>query len=205
MSPETKRPASGSFSTSGNAPSSKPFRRWSAQAVRRASASPPCGAPRSRWPRTISITRKKLANFAVTHGTTKVPFPYGVHLDGEAVETGPELEVSFLSPLAPGRKQELEEIRQQNQAAGTKGRRVWWVAATPENLETRFKRYEALVKVTGDKRFTEDTSTDTQDALAEKRKERDILQGELVKDLERAFLEGTLFYGGQEVELDRGF
>ena len=32
-----------------------------------------------------------------------------------------------------------------------------------------------------------------------------ILQGELVKDLERAFLEGTMFYGGQEVELDRGF
>ena len=147
------------------------------------------------------ITRKKLVNFAVTHGTTKVPFSYGVHLDGEAVETGPELEVSFLSPLAPGRRQELEEIRQQNQAAGTKGRRVWWVAATPENLETRLKRYEALVKVTGDKRFTEDTSTETQDALSEKRKERDNLQGELVKDLERAFLEGTMFYGGQEVEV----
>ena len=52
------------------------------------------------------VTRKRLANFAVTHGATKVPFPYGVHLDGEAVETGPELEVSFLSPLAPGRRQE---------------------------------------------------------------------------------------------------
>ncbi len=147
------------------------------------------------------VTRKKLVNFAVTHGTTKVPFPYGVYLDGEAVETGPELEVSFLSPLAPGRGQELAEIRQQNQAAGTKGRRLWWVATTPEHLETRLKRYEALVKVTGDKRFTEDTSTETQDALAEKRRERDILQGELVKDLERAFLEGTVFYGGQELEV----
>jgi hypothetical protein len=148
------------------------------------------------------ITRKKLPNFAVTHGTTRVPFPYGVYLDGEAVETGLELEVCFLSPLAPGRGQEIEEIRQQNQAAGTKGRRVWLVAATPEHLETRFKRYEALVKVTGDKRFTEDTSTETQDALAEKRRERDILQGELVKDLERAFLAGTLCYAGQEVELE---
>ena len=48
-------------------------------------------------------------------------------------------------------------MRQQNQAAGPKGRRVCWAAAVPENLETRFKRYEALVKVTSDKRFTEDS------------------------------------------------
>src|SRR6266511_467784 len=147
------------------------------------------------------VTRKKLVNFAVTHGTTKVPFPYGVYLDGEAVETGPELEVSFLSPLAPGRGQELAEIRQQNQAAGTKGRRLWWVATTPEHLETRLKRYEALVKVTGDKRFTEDTSTEAQTALSEKRKERDELRQALVRDHEKALLEGTMFYGGQEVEI----
>lgn len=75
-------------------------------------------------------------------------------------------------------------------------------AATPENLETRFKRYEALVKVTSDKRFTEDSSADTQDALSEKRKERDDLRTALVKDLEKAFLGGTLFYGGQEQDLD---
>ena len=148
------------------------------------------------------VTRKRLANLAVTHGTTRVPFPYGIYLDGEAVETGPELEVYFLSPLAPGRGQESEQIRQQNQAAGTRGRRMWWVAATPEPLETRFKRYEALMKVTGDKRFTEDASDETKGALAEKRRERDILQSELVKDLEHAFLEGTIFYGGQEVDLE---
>ena len=66
----------------------------------------------------------------------------------------------------------------------------------------RFKRYEALVKVTSDKRFTEDASADTQDALSEKRKERDELKTALVRDLERAFLSGTLFYGGQEVNLE---
>jgi hypothetical protein len=148
------------------------------------------------------ITKKKLATFAVTHGSTKVPFPFGVCLDGEAVETGPELEVHFTSPLASGRKQDLEASRRQNQAGGAKGKTTWWVADAPENLEGRFKRYEALVKVTSDKRFTEDSSTDTQDALAEKRKERDELKGALVRDLERAFLCGTLLYGGQEVNLD---
>lgn len=148
------------------------------------------------------VTKKRLANFAVSHGATKVPFAYGVRLDGEAVETGPDLEVHFVSPLAPGRNQEIQEIRRQNQAAGAKGCSAWWVADAPEALEMRLKRYEALVKVTGDKRFVDDSSADTQDALSEKRKERDDLRGALVRDIERAFLNGTLFYGGQEVELE---
>jgi len=148
------------------------------------------------------VTKKRLGNFAVSFGVTKVPFPYGVHLDGEAVETGPDLEVRFLSPLAPGRGQEVEELRRENQAAGPKGRIAWWVAATPETLEARLKRYEALVKVTSDKRFMDDASGDTQDALSEKRKERDELRGVLVRDLERAFLSGSILYGGQEIELD---
>ena len=148
------------------------------------------------------VTRRKLANFAVTHGTTKVPFSFGVFLDGEAVETGPELDVVFTSSLAPGRKQDLEEVRRQNQAGGPKGKTVWWVADAPDTLESRFKRYEALVKVTSDKRFTEDSSSDTQDALSEKRKERDELKSALVRDLERAFLTGTLFFGGQEISLE---
>jgi hypothetical protein len=93
----------------------------------------------------------------------------------------------------------LEENRRQNQAGGAKGRIAWWVADAPENLEGRFKRYEALVKVTSDKRFTEDSSKDTGDALSEKRKERDELKAALVKDLERAFLGGTILYGGQEI------
>jgi hypothetical protein len=148
------------------------------------------------------VTKKRLANFAVTHGATKVPFSYGVHLDGEAVETGPELEVFFTSPLASGRKQALEEVRKQNQAGGPKGKAVWWVADAPDHLEMRFKRYEALIKITADKRFTEDSSSDTQDALSEKRKERDELKTALVSDLERAFLSGTLLCGGQELNLE---
>ena len=148
------------------------------------------------------ITRKKLNNFAVIHGASKVPFIYGVRLDGEAVETGSELEVHFISPLAPGRNQEIEEINRQNQSAGVKGRNAWWVADTPDTLEARLKRYEALVKVTGDKRFVDDASADTQDALSEKRKERDELRGALVRDIERAFLNGTVFHGGREVEPD---
>jgi hypothetical protein len=148
------------------------------------------------------ITKKKLNNFTVLYGKTKVPFPFAVHLDGEAVETGPDLEVAFIGPLAAGRKQELEEIRKQNQINGIKGRRVWWVAGTPENLELRFKRFEALVKITGDKRFTEDSSAETKEALSEKRKERDELRTALVGDLQKAFLSGTLFHSGQERELD---
>ena len=148
------------------------------------------------------VTKKKLGNFAVPHGKTKIPFNFGVHLDGEAILTGPEIEVVFVSPLASGRKQEIEEIRRLNQRAGAKGRKVWWFSAVPDHLEARLKRYEALVKVTGDKRFTEDSSSDTQDALSEKRKERDELRGALAGEIERAFLDGTIFYGGQEIELD---
>jgi hypothetical protein len=144
------------------------------------------------------ITRKRLGNFAVSHGVSQVPFSYGVRLDGEAIETGPEIEVQFLSPLAPGHKQEMEEIRQRNQAAGSKGRIVWWVAAAPEPLQARLARYEALIKVTNDKRFVEDASEETKKALAEKRKERDDLRSVLIGDLEKAFLKGTLFYGGRE-------
>jgi hypothetical protein len=151
------------------------------------------------------ITRKRLGNFAVSYGVSKVPFSYGVRLDGEAIETGPEIEVHFLSPLAPGGKQEIEEIRQKNQAAGLKGRILWWVASLPETLEARLKRYEALVKVTGDKRFVDDISKETEKALGEKRRERDDLRGVLLRDLETAFLKGTLFHGGREIErLDAG-
>lgn len=148
------------------------------------------------------ITKKRLPNFAVTFGKTKAPFSYGVSLDGETIASGPEIDVSFVSPLAPGRKQMLETIRSENQKAGIRGRQVFWVASPSDALEARFKRHEALVKVTSDKRFTEDASADTQDALSEKRKERDELKNALVRDLERAFLTGTMFYGGQELDLD---
>ena len=148
------------------------------------------------------VTRQKLGNFSVAYGGTQTPFGFGVRLDGEAVATGPDIEVAFLSPLAPGRTQVIKEIRRTNQAGGPTGRTVWWVSSTPEPLEARCKRYEALVKVTGDRRFTEDSTTDTQDALSEKRKERDELRKALSDDLERAFRKGTLFFGGQERELE---
>jgi hypothetical protein len=83
-----------------------------------------------------------------------------------------------------------------------KGGKLWWVSAAPDTLEARLKRYEALVKVTSDKRFVDDSSADTQDALSEKRKERDELRTALVRDLDKAFLAGTMFYGGWEVELE---
>lgn len=148
------------------------------------------------------LTKKRLANFTVTYGTTMVPFTYGVRVDGEAVDTAPELEVQFITPLAPGRSSEVEGIRRQNQAGGVKGHTVWCVAEAPDALEARLKRYEALAKVTGDRRFVDDASRDTQDALSEKRKERDELRGALGRDIERAFLHGTLFYGGQEIDLE---
>ena len=150
------------------------------------------------------LSRKRLGNFAVPYGATRVPFEYGVHVDGEAVDTGPELEVRFVTPLSPGRTSEVEEIRRRNQAGGVKGRYVWWIAEAPDALEARLKRYEALVKITSDKRFVDDTSSDTQDALSEKRKERDELRGALGRDIERAFLTGTVFHGGQEIDLEGG-
>ena len=148
------------------------------------------------------VIRRKLGNFAAPYGTTQTPFGFGVRLDGEAVATGPDIEVAFVSPLAPGRAQEIDEIRRSNQAGGATGRNVWWVSSTPDHLDARCRRYEALVKVTGDRRFTEDASTDTQDALSEKRKERDELRRGLSDDIEGAFRSGTLFYGGQEIDLE---
>ena len=103
------------------------------------------------------VIRQKLGNFAAPYGTTQTPFDFGVRLDGEAVVTGPDIEVAFVSPLAPGRTQEIDEIRHSNEAGGATGRQVWWVASTPDHFEARCKRYEALVKVTGDRRFTEDS------------------------------------------------
>lgn len=148
------------------------------------------------------VTRKRLGNFVVAHGATKATFGYGVFLDGEAIDTGPELDVYFVSPLAPSRASESEDIRQQNQSAGSKGRKVWWLSAIPATLEARLRRYEALVKVGAEKRFLDDSSRETQDALSEKRKERDDLRAALVRDMEAAFIQGTLFYGGQEIELE---
>lgn len=149
------------------------------------------------------IAKKNLENYAVTYGATKTPFSYGVLLDGEAMESGSEMDVCFVSPLAPGRRQLIDDLKRENQAAGSRGSRAWWVANTPGQLEARLKRYQALLNATGDKRFTEDTSKDTADALAEKRKERDDLARGLVKDLQAAFLGGTLYFGGREVELER--
>ncbi|AHF94674.1 hypothetical protein OPIT5_23275 [Opitutaceae bacterium TAV5] len=148
------------------------------------------------------IAKRNLDNYAVTYGITKTAFFYAVALDGEAVDTGPEIEVAFVSPLAPGRKQAIEDLKRENQVAGPKSRKLWCVAALPENLEARLKRYQALLNVTGDKRFTDDPSKDTADALAEKRKERDDLQKTLTRDLHATFSSGTLYYGGKEVALD---
>ena len=44
------------------------------------------------------VIRKKLGNFAVPYGKTRVPFNFGVHLDGEAILTGPEIEAFFVGP-----------------------------------------------------------------------------------------------------------
>ena len=148
------------------------------------------------------VIRRKLGNFAAPYGKTQTPFDFGVRLDGEAVATGPDIEVAFVSPLAPGRTQEIDELRRTNEAGGATGRTLWWVSSTPDHLEARCRRYEALVKVTGDRRFTEDSSADTQDALSEKRKERDELRKGLSDDIERAFRNGAIFYGGQVIELE---
>jgi hypothetical protein len=148
------------------------------------------------------ITKSRLSNFAVLHGGSRVAFSFGVHLDGEVVEAGRELDVKFVSPLAPGRGEEIEQIRAENQVGGPRGRTIWWVANADERLEGRLRRHEALLKVTADRRFVEDSSQETQDALGERRRERDELARALVRDLQRAFLGGTLFYGGQELELE---
>lgn len=150
------------------------------------------------------LSRKRMANYAVLHGATKHPFNYGVTIDGESMESGPEIETHFVTPLAPAKSQTSDDARRQNQASGVKGRIIWIIATTSDALEGRLRRYEALLNITTDKRFTDDASADTQSALNEKRKERDALSAELAKEIERAFLNGTLYYGGQEISLQGG-
>ncbi|MBK8482432.1 MAG: hypothetical protein IPL40_14915 [Proteobacteria bacterium] len=147
------------------------------------------------------LTKGKLDQFQIRHGKSQALFAYNVQLDGEDLATGNELAVSFIGPLS-AKKKDRTEIERENKARGTKGRALHWIASTPESLEARLKRYEALRKLTEDERFTKDTAKSTQDALGEKRKELAAIEESLARDLERSFREGRMYVSGDEHELD---
>jgi hypothetical protein len=153
--------------------------------------------------KTRILTKGKLDQFQIRCGKSQALFGYNVQLDGEDLATGSELALSFIGPLS-ARKKDRAEIERENKARGTKGRTLYWVASTPESLEARLKRYEALRKVTEDERFTKDTAKSTQDALAEKRKESAALEESLARELDRSFREGRMYVSGEEHELDGG-
>jgi hypothetical protein len=147
------------------------------------------------------LTRGKLDQFQIRYGKSHALFAYDVQLDGEDLATGNEIAVSFIGPLS-ARKKDRAEIERENRARGNQGRRIYWIASTPEVLEGRLRRYEALRKLTEDERFTKDAAKSTQDALGEKRKERSALEESLARELERSFREGWVYLGGDEQQLD---
>jgi hypothetical protein len=151
--------------------------------------------------KTRILTKGKLDQFQIRYGKSQALFGYNVQLDGEDLATVSEITVSFMGPLS-AKKKDRAEIERENKARGTKGRTLYWIASTPDALEARLKRYEALRKVTEDERFTKDTAKSTQDALAEKRKELAALEESLARDLERSFREGRMYVSGEEHELD---
>jgi hypothetical protein len=147
------------------------------------------------------LTKARLNQFQIKYGGAGSLFAHNVSLDGEDLVSGNEIGVAFIGPLS-AKKKDRTEIERDNKAHGTKGRTVHWIAHTPENLEARLKRLEALRKVTEDERFTKDTAKATQDALAEKRKELGDLEESLAIALDEAFQKGRVYASGDEHELD---
>lgn len=147
------------------------------------------------------LTKGRLNQFQIRYGNSGALFAHNVSLDGEDLASGNEIGVAFIGPLS-ARKKDRTEIERDNKAHGTKGRIIRWIASTPENLEARLKRLEALRKITEDERFTKDTAKATQDALAEKRKELADLEESMATALDEAFRNGRVFASGDEHELD---
>ena len=147
------------------------------------------------------LTKSRLNQFQVKYGSAGSLFAHNVSLDAEDLVSGNEIGVAFIGPLS-ARKKDRAEIERENRAHGAKGRTIHWIADTPDNLEARLKRLEALRKVTEDERFTKDTAKATQDALAEKRKEMGDLEESLANALDEAFRRGRVYASGDELELD---
>jgi len=147
------------------------------------------------------LTKARLNQFQIKYGNAGSMFAHNVSLDGEDLVSGSEIGVAFVGPLS-AKKKDRAEIERENKSHGTKGRVIHWIAQTPENLEGRLKRLEALRKITEDERFTKDTAKATQDALAEKRKELVDLEESLTTALDNAFTNGRAYASGDEHELD---
>jgi hypothetical protein len=147
------------------------------------------------------LTKGRLNQFQMRYGSSGALFAHNMSLDGEDLVSGNEIGVAFIGPLS-AKKKDRAEIEHDNKAHGMKGRVIHWIAHTPENLEARLKRLEALRKVTEDDRFTKDTAKATQDALAEKRRELADLEESLATALDDAFRKGRVYASGEEHELD---
>jgi hypothetical protein len=147
------------------------------------------------------LTKARLNQFQVRYGNSGALFPHNVSLDGEDLASGNEISVAFIGPLS-ARKRDRTEVERDNKAQGARGRIAHWIAHTPDNLEARLKRLEALRKVTEDDRFTKDAAKATQDALGEKRKELADLEESLVTALDDSFRKGRVYASGDEHELD---
>lgn len=147
------------------------------------------------------LTKARLNQFQIRYGNSGAMFAHNLSLDGEDLVSGNEIGVAFVGPLS-AKKKDRAEIERDNKAHGTKGRIIHWIAHTPESLEARLKRLEALRKITEDERFTKDTAKATQDALAEKRKELADLEESIATVLDDAFRNGRVYGGGDEHELD---
>jgi hypothetical protein len=139
----------------------------------------------------------KWDTFRVPLGKSTVP--YGVLLDGEAITSAGEITLRISSPLS---SPDLDALRLENLARGTRGRDLWLIAAGDPTLIDRLKRLEALEKVPQLPRWASDRAEDTPRLLREKVQERALLAAHLAIALENGLKRGTLLYGGESAQLD---
>lgn len=144
------------------------------------------------------LTRSKMGDYKIQLGKSGL-ISFSVSLDGEPISSGSEIVLEITSPLSAPK---LEEIEQENLARGTRGRTVWWVGATENELADKLKRLEALTKIPELPKWRNDRSDETVRVVKDRERERSTLEAHLAGVLENCLKRGRLFYAGDHVELD---
>ncbi|MBP7690062.1 MAG: hypothetical protein KA765_19255, partial [Thermoflexales bacterium] len=148
--------------------------------------------------RNRTLTSARLGGYKIAYGKSGI-IPFAVTLDDEPITSSGEITINFYSPLANPKR---DEIDQENQARGSKGRTLWWIAADDKTVGDKLKRLEALDKVPARPKWKNDRSDETVRLLKEKEKERAGLETHVAGLLEAAVRQGRLYYAGEATDLD---
>ncbi len=156
------------------------------------------------------LTKGKLAAYCTTYGTSVATFDYAVELDGEALLSrlrdfasgdtdGRDMILLCHGPLTTAKD---DEAQQQNIAAGTKGRKVWWYAEARPGMRKDLGRLIALESITSDPKHATGRSENYLKAVRDKSDECTRLKDRLVREIEDAFRKGTIYAAGETHRLE---